>query len=67
MNTPTTYRNIDCTRCDQRLVSIRGTETIFHGPRPIDLTARPAEEQAIVVCHVCGNLVPLDHDIIRLL
>ena len=49
MNKPSSYRNIDCTRCDERLVSIRGADTVFHGRRPIDLTARPAEQQAIIV------------------
>lgn len=59
-------RTINCPHCDERLISVRGRVTIFRGPQPLEFTARPAEEMGLLVCHVCGALVPVDHDLVRI-
>lgn len=60
------HRRIHCPTCDERLITVRDDSVIIHGRRPIKMTARPAEEMAIIVCSSCGCLVPVDHDLVRI-
>jgi len=56
---------IACTSCGTRLVAVDREWVVLIGPRPIDI-AGSLDGTALLRCHVCSTLVPLDEDLFAL-
>lgn len=54
---------ITCTSCETRLVAVTRDWLVLIGPRPIEVVGGLAGETSIV-CTVCGNVVPLDRELV---
>ena len=56
---------ITCTACDARLVAVEREWIVLVGPRPIELVGGP-DGDTHIACHHCGNMVPLERDLLLL-
>ena len=54
-----------CTACDARLIAIERDWIVLVGPRPIELVGG-LDCNTHIVCHQCGNMVPVDLDLLLL-
>jgi hypothetical protein len=50
-----------CPRCDAKVVVFDEHSITLFGTLTVEISTRPADSSALVVCYNCGCLVPIEH------